>query len=173
MLRGEKTNTTTHKTLHTGRCKKNAEFTFSTSSPEVQQQHYFDDSAELNELMANLTLALPAMFFFLFLFFHLRGPRLSQNWSARNLPRQSLLPPSLSPAQRICRSFSGTSSTTPGSRKVSWLLSEHVEEENSKRQQQKTHSCDREAQGAPVQQMQDVFCRHFLFLRLKKTKKQA
>lgn len=122
VLRGggnkHKSTTTTHKTQPTGRCKKNAEFTFSTSSPEVQQGPYYDDNAALNKLMANLALALPAVFFFLF-FFHSRGPRLSQNRSAMNLPRQSLLP-SLSLAQRICSSFSGASSTTPGSRKVSW-----------------------------------------------------
>lgn len=63
-----KSTTTTHKTPHTGRCKKNAEFTFSTSSPEVQQGPYYDDNTALNKLMANLALELPAMFFFLFFF---------------------------------------------------------------------------------------------------------
>lgn len=80
VLRGEKnkhkSTTTTHKTLHTRRCKKNAEFTFSTSSPEVQQQPYYDDNATLNKLMANLALVLPAMFFFRFFFTHeARGSR--------------------------------------------------------------------------------------------------
>lgn len=110
------------------------------------------------------------MFFFSFFFTH-EAPRLSQNRSARNLPRQSLLP-SLSPAQCICSSFSGTFSTTPGSKKVSWPPSEHEEEvprrapaveEDSKRRQQKTHSSDRQAQGAPVRQMQDVVCSFFFF----------
>lgn len=121
--------------------------------------------------MANLALV-PCFFS---VFFSLTRPRGSHKTGLRGIShvKASFLP--FHPLNASAAHLAAHSARRPGRRKCLGLRVStrkrcpggpprwRKTEEYSKRRQQKTHSSDRQAQGAPVRQMQDVVCSFFFF----------